>query len=157
MKKILIILSIVSAFFFNTVMAESSTETQTASKKNSAGPMTVFKRTSPMPLLMPVIVKNGEQLGLSDKQSAVFTQWRVENMRTSLKIGNEILAGEQAIRQASLDGKSTVEIEQMMISVMEKRQSIASNMLKCRDMIIKTLDTTQWAKLVTIYNKMNKA
>lgn len=114
--------------------------------------MAVFKRTSPMPLLMSVIVKNAEELGLSEEQSAVFTQWRVDNMGSSLKIGNEIFAEEQAISQAALDGKSNAEIEKMITSVLAKRQSLASNMLKCRDLMLKTLDTTQWEKLVAIYS-----
>ncbi len=156
MKKILFILSIVTVFAFNTAVAENSTETQ-ASKKNKAGPMAVFKRTSPMPLLMSVIVKNADKLGLSEKQSAVFTQWRVENMALSLKLGNNILAEEKAINQAALDGKPKAEIEKMMASVLEKRQTMASNMLTCRDLMVKTLDPTQWEKLVTIYNKMNKS
>ncbi len=154
MKKILLLLSIVTLFSVNTVMA-SSTDTKT-SKRSQGGPMAVFKRTSPMPLLMSVIVKNADKLGLSDAQNAVFTQWRVENMASSLKIGNEIIAGEQAISQAALEGKPNAEIEQMISSVLAKRHTLASNMLQCRDLMVNTLDANQWEKLVTIYTKRKK-
>ena len=151
MKKILLILSIVTVASFNTALAESSTETQT-SKKNKGGPMAVFKKASPMPTLMSVIVKHGDELGLSEEQNTVFNQWRVNNMGKSLKDGNAIIAEEEAISQAALAGKPNAEIEKMITSMLEKRQSIASNMLKCRDLMMKTLDTAQWAKLVAIYN-----
>jgi hypothetical protein len=150
MKKILLILSIVTVASFNTTWAESSTETP---KKNKGGPMAVFKKASPMPTLMSVIVKHGDELGLSEEQNTVFNQWRVNNMGISLKDGNAILAEEEAISQAALAGKPNAEIEKMITSMLEKRQSIASNMLKCRDLMMKTLDTAQWEKLVAIYNK----
>lgn len=125
-------------------------------KKDKGGPMSIFKRTSPMPLLMSIIVKHGEELGLNEKQNTVFTQWRVENMGPSLKTGNEIIAEEKAISQAALEGKPNAEIEKMLSSVLEKRHRIASNMLQCRDMIIKTLDKSQWEKFVALYNKNSK-
>ncbi len=150
MKKTLLVLSFFTTFAINTAMAEMNKEPPTA-RKNKSGLMTAFKLTSPMPLLMPVIVKNADKLGLSEEQKAVFTQWRVEKMGISLKNANAIIAEEEAIIQAALDGKPNVEIEKMMSSILEKRQFIASNMLKCRDLIINTLDTTQWQKLVAIY------
>jgi hypothetical protein len=74
-------------------------------------------------------------------------------MASSLAIGNEILEGEKAINQASLEGKSNKEVEKMLVSVLDKRHTLASHMLTCRDMIIKTLDDDQWKKLVAIYKK----
>lgn len=156
MKKILLVLSIITAFSFNTALAESSADKQIP-KKNKGGSMAVFKQTSPMPLLMSVIVKNADKLGLSEAQSTVFTQWRVENMAPSLTLGNDILAGEKAINQAALDGKSKAEIEKMIDSVLEKRKVMARNMLICRDLMVTTLDAMQWEKLVAIYHKMNKS
>lgn len=155
MKKLLLILPIITTFAFNTALAESSSEPQKM-KKSTGGPMAVFKRTSPMPLLMSVIVRNGDELGLSDKQSAVFTQWRVNNMATSLNIGNAIIDGEKAINQAALEGKPKAEIEKMMSSVLEKRLVLASSMLTCRDLMKKTLDAKQWETLISIYNKKQK-
>lgn len=155
MKKLLFTLTILSAFFLNTAMAEKMSDKHMP-KKDKGGPMSIFKRTSPMPLLMSIIVKHGEELELNEKQNAVFTQWRVDNMGKSLKTGNEIIAEEKAIKQAALEGKPNAEIEKMLSSVLEKRHNIASNMLQCRDMIIKTLDKKQWGKFVALYNKNNK-
>lgn len=121
--------------------------------KNKSGPMAVFKQTSPMPLLMSVVVKNGDKLGFTEEQSAVLTQWRVEHMATSLKVvGNDILAQEKAINKAALDGKPKAEIEKMLESVLEKRKSLAGNMLKCQDLMMKPLDASQWKKPVSIYS-----
>ncbi|MCK5829892.1 MAG: hypothetical protein KAH20_06275 [Methylococcales bacterium] len=155
MKKLLIALPLLSAALFNTAMAENNVEKQMP-KQSNGGPMAVFKQTSPMPLLMGVIAKQGDKLDLTDKQSAVFTQWRVDNMASSLKIGNEIIAGDKAINQAAIDGKSNAEIEKMLTSVLEKRHTLASNMLTCRDMIKKTLDEGQWEKFIALYSKQNK-
>lgn len=152
MKKIIFILPILTALSISTVFAEKPID-KPAPNKNKGGPLSVFKRTSPMPLLMSVIAKNAEELRLNEEQNAVFTQWRVENMGPSLQIGNEIIAEEKAISQAALDGKSNAEVKKMLSSILEKRQKIASSMLTCRDMIIKTLDKTQWEKLVTLYNQ----
>jgi len=156
MKKTLFILPILTALSINIVLAENTID-KAMPKKNKGGPMSVFKRTSPMPLLMSVIVKNSEELGLNEKQNAVFTQWRVDNMGLSLQIGNEIIAEEEAINQAALDGKSNAEVKKILSSILEKRQKIASSMLTCRDMIIKTLDKDQWNKLVALYAKKSKA
>ncbi len=152
MNNLLFTLPLLSALFLNPVMAEMTTNTH-MQKKDKESPMSIFKRTSPMPLLMGIIAKHGDKLDLTDKQSAVFTQWRVDNMASSLKMGNEIIAGDKAISQASLEGKPSAEIEKMLSSVLKKRHSIASNMLVCRDMIIKTLNKTQWEKLLAFYYK----
>jgi len=156
MKKTLFILPILTALSINIALAENTID-KAMPKKNNGGPMSVFKRTSPMPLLMSVIAKNSKELGLNEKQNTVFTQWRVDNMGPSLKIGNEIIAEEKAISQAALDGKSNAEVKKMLSSILEKRQKIASSMLTCRDMIIKTLDKDQWNKLVTLYAKKSRA
>lgn len=154
MKKRLIVLPILlSAMLFNTAIAENNVEKQSVKKSKGADAMSVFKRTSPMPLLMGVLVKSGDKLALTKEQNAVFTQWRVNNMASSLQIGNEILDAEKAINQASLEGKSNKEVEEILTAMLDKRHTLASNMLACRDMIIKTLDADQWKKLVTIYNK----
>ena len=155
MKNILLTLSIFIAILLNTAMAEMNTDKK-MSKKGGSNPMAVFKSTSPMPLLMSVIVKNADELKLSEKQNAVFTQWRVDNMMPSLTIGNEIIAEEEAIAQASLDGKPNVEIEKMLSSVLKKRHTLASNMMTCRDMIVKTLDSAQWEKLVGLHTTNSK-
>ncbi len=155
MKKIFVVLPILTAMLFNTAVAENKSEKQSSKKSKGASVMSIFKQTSPMPLLMGVLSKQGDKLALSKEQSAVFTQWRVDNMASSLSIGNEIIEGEKAINQASLEGKSNKEVEKILASVLEKRHTLASNMLECRDMIIKTLDDKQWKKLVSIYKKQS--
>ncbi len=155
MKNLLLTLPILTAMLFNTAITENDVNNH-SSKKSKGSPMVVFKKTSPMPLLMSVIVKHGEELNLTEKQSAVFNQWRVDNMGPSLKLGNEILTEEAAIQQAAIDGKPNTEIKKMLSSMLEKRNTMASNMLNCRDMIMSTLDEGQWGKFVTLYGKMNK-
>ncbi|MCK5925602.1 MAG: hypothetical protein KAG10_06900, partial [Methylococcales bacterium] len=125
-------------------------------KKSHSGPMSVFKKTSPMPLLMGLIVKNSEKLAINEKQSATFSEWRAKNMATSLKIGNEILADEKTIKAASLAGKSNADIEKILVSMLNKRHQLATNMLQCRDLIIKTLDKKQWVQLVALAQKKMK-
>jgi hypothetical protein len=124
--------------------------TEKSAVKPKGGPMSVFKQTSPMPLLMGIIVKNSDKLSLSKEQKAVFSAWRAKNMGPSLKIGKEILAEEKAITQAGIAGKSNADIQKMLSAMLKKRQTLASNMLKCRDMIMTTLDKAQWKKLVAI-------
>jgi len=150
-KRLLLILAIMAALTFNAAMAENGSKSKEA-KRSNGGPMAVFKQASPMPLLMSVIVKNADKFGLSEEQHAIFAQWRVGNMASSMQIGNAILAEEKAINQAALDGKPKADIEKLLSSVLDKRQELAISMLTCRDLMMQTLDAAQWEKLVTIYN-----
>ena len=155
MKKHALVLPLLMALSFNTATAENAVE-KPAPQKNHPEPMMVFKKTSPMPLLMGLIVKNAEALELNKKQNATFSEWRAKNMGSSLRIGNEILADEKAIKAASLAGKPNDDVEKILISMLNKRHQLATNMLQCRDLIIKTLDKKQWEKLVTFAQKKGK-
>ncbi|MCK4493235.1 MAG: hypothetical protein KAU26_04220 [Methylococcales bacterium] len=155
MKKHALVLPLLIALSFNTATAENAVE-KPVPQKNHPEPMMVFKKTSPMPLLMGLIVKNAEALELNKKQNATFSEWRAKNMGSSLRIGNEILADEKAIKAASLAGKPNDDVEKILISMLNKRHQLATNMLQCRDLIIKTLDKKQWEKLVTFAQKKGK-
>ncbi|MCK5898811.1 MAG: hypothetical protein KAG06_07045 [Methylococcales bacterium] len=155
MQKLALVLPLLIALSFNTATAQDAVE-KPAPKKHNNGPMAVFKQTSPMPLLMGLIVKNSEKLDINKKQNAILSEWRAKNMGPSLKMGNEILADEKAIKAASLAGKPNEDVEKILVSMLNKRHQLATNMLKCRDLIMKTLDKKQWGELVALAQKKGK-
>ncbi|MEE9492345.1 MAG: hypothetical protein V3W04_03050 [Gammaproteobacteria bacterium] len=127
-----------------------------ASIVNAAGSdiMTIMKHSNPMPNLMQVIIKHGDELALSKEQNAALAIWRNENHTRSVELANAILADEKAVYQAGIGGKSRQEIQILAKSVMEKRMQMIDNKARCRDNMKKVLDNAQWQKVIARYETM---
>ncbi len=125
-----------------------------AEHKDKPNLMMLMMKTSPLPVLMPILVKNSEELGLSKEQNEALAKWRTENMAPALTLANEIIEGDKAIKQAALDGKPKEKIEAMVNAVLEKRSEMANKMLVCRDNTKRILSKSQWQKMVKLYRQI---
>jgi hypothetical protein len=124
------------------------------STKQKPNPMVMLMgKTSPMPVFMPIMVKNSEELGLSKEQQDELAKWRTDNMASALALAKEIIDGDKAIKQAALDNKPTQEVEAMIASVLEKRSTMATTMLRCRENSKRILTESQWEQVTKMYRE----
>ncbi len=68
-------------------------------------------------------------------------------------LAKEIMAGEQRILQATLDGKPKEEIHKLSQTVMDKRLNIIDAKAGCRDLVRETLNDEQWSEVLALYKK----
>lgn len=110
---------------------------------------------APMPNLMPVIMHHGELLDLNESQQAELAKWRKGNHQIMHGLSAEILADQDAILKAALNGKSAREILTMEKAVEEKRVKFMTTKAACRDNMKKILTAGQWEQVVKIYKSEN--
>jgi len=155
MKKLLTIASAVVITLLNTTAIADNHSEKTV--KQQPNMMMLMARTSPMPVLMPIMVKNSEKLGLSQQQNDELTKWRTENLAPALTLAKQIIDGDKAIKQAALDNKPKADIEIMIKTVLEKRLELAIKMLLCRENTKRILTEGQWEQVVTLYREKHVA
>jgi len=150
---IILTIALVSLSF--TVSADSvGKPSEKASDKKQM--MTMMKHVSPMPSLMPVVIKNTDLLGLSKEQTEALAKERKERHARVHALAKEIMAEESKILQAALDEKPIEEIHVMSLVVMDKRLAIINAKAGCRDIVRKTLNDEQWKELVSLYKQSHE-
>ncbi|MBL0709851.1 MAG: hypothetical protein JJV99_02375, partial [Colwellia sp.] len=70
----------------------------------SANPMKSVQKVNPIPMFMPILVKQSDKLALTPKQVDAFAKWRGENMAPAVKATTAIIEGEKAVKKATLEG-----------------------------------------------------
>ena len=110
-----------------------------------------MKHVNPMPLLMKVITKYGDELKLSDKQVAELKQWRDERKPVVTKLIAEVLSLESDIHKAVMDDKPLETVDQLADAIMQSRVQIIRNKALCRDNIKRVLDEDQYKKVLELY------
>lgn len=115
--------------------------------------MAMMKHVSPMPNLMPVVIKNADLLELSKEQSEALAKERKQRHAQVHTLASEIMADESKILQATLDGKPKAEIHKMSQAVMDKRLTIIDAKAGCRDIVRKALNDEQWNELLVLYKQ----
>jgi Spy/CpxP family protein refolding chaperone len=106
---------------------------------------------SPAPSLMPILVKQAGDLGLSAEQQAKLADWRKVAQPGREKLEKEIAAGRLAINQAMLDGKNNNDVQKLVREVQRKEIKLVVGKLACRDNAKKILTPEQWSKLIALY------
>lgn len=106
---------------------------------------------SPAPSLMPILVKQADQLGLSDEQKAKLADWRTVAQPGREQLEREIAADRLAINLAMLDGKRNNDVQKMVRAVQRKEIKLVVGKLACRDNARKILTPEQWSKLIALY------
>jgi|GEM_PF-5073298 len=153
MKKILSIMFVGMVAFFNPALANCLEKS--VQQKGTPNPMELIQRVSSMPSLMPIMVKNSKEIGLSQEQMDELSKWRAENIAPALTLAKEIGEGENAIKKAALDNKPKEEIEAMIKSVLDKRSELENKMLLCRENSIRILTESQWEQVVKLYREID--
>jgi hypothetical protein len=150
MKKTLVISSLIMLMVSQVTVADMQQQKSNGDEGKSVM-VSLMEKVSPMPMLMPTLVKHAETLELTQQQMDVFAQWRKENMASAMTLATSILNLERQINSAALNGVPSKEVTNLLDTLMEKRLTLASKMLACRDNVKNTLSNQQWDSLVHLY------
>jgi Spy/CpxP family protein refolding chaperone len=107
---------------------------------------------SPAPSLMPIMVKQADELALTAEQKAKLGEWRAKAQAQRVQMEKAIVAERLAINQAMLDGKSRAEVQKQLKTLNLDENKLVLNKLACRDNAKKILTAQQWEKLIALYN-----
>lgn len=105
----------------------------------------------PMPNLMRVVMKHGDQLDLIGKQSIQLTEWRDKSHGPMQAKVKKIQAIRTAMQNAVIDGASHAEVSVYLRKLEVVRAEIMEQKLKCRNNMRSLLNDEQWQKVSDIY------
>jgi hypothetical protein len=151
MKKTLLISSLIMLMVSQVAVADMQQQKSNGDEGKSVM-VSLMEKVSPMPMLMSTLVKHAETLELTQQQMDVFVLWRKENMASAMTLATSILNLERQINTAALKGEPSKEVTNLLDTLMEKRLTLASKMLACRDNVKNTLSNQQWDSLVHLYS-----
>jgi len=107
----------------------------------------------PMPNLMRVVVKFGDQLNLSEQQAAALAAWREANhsevharLEAMMKIRREL-------QMVSMQGASSARINAYIARMDRLRAEIVAAKIACRNNMHEILNEQQWNKVVALYRE----
>ena len=109
-----------------------------------------MRHANPMPNLMKIIKKHGDQLDLSDDQAAKLKAWRENNMAPMHARADKVMALEAELKQAALDGKPKAELMGIASRIMTERTQIIATKAACRDNLMSVLTPQQFEKVVSL-------
>lgn len=115
-----------------------------------------MRHANPMPNLMKVVKKHGDQLNLTSDQSAKLQEWRETHMKPIHAQRDDIKQMEIALNEAALAGKPKAELMVMASKIMNARTDIISTKVDCRDNMRRILSPQQYEKVLLIYAEMKK-
>jgi ABC-type xylose transport system substrate-binding protein len=77
-------------------------------------------------------------------------QWKKKNAKKMADMVNSVIASEEQIKVASMDGVAQKDIHAMAQKLMDTRMKIISGKTTCRDYMMKVLSKDQWKQLTDI-------
>jgi Spy/CpxP family protein refolding chaperone len=112
-----------------------------------------MRHANPMPNLMQVIVRHGDELQLTTEQSKALAEWRDSHHGPMHDLVKQVGKMEEAMYQASLAGNDKAELMAMLEEVLELRRRIAAGKIDCRDNMRKILTGEQFDQVVSLYRQ----
>jgi hypothetical protein len=112
------------------------------------------KHATPIPGLMMVIRKHGDEINLSEEQQQGIATWAKKYRPIVIKLALEVKTGEKDLHKAALDGVSKEDIIAQLEVLLEKRKEISAIKINCRNNLHKILNDEQWTKLIELYKGM---
>ncbi len=98
-----------------------------------------------LPLLMPLIIKNKDFIGLTQKQVDEINDWRNTNKTPMVAAIEKIARKRIAIKQAALSPTvSSAQIVQMQNEIFRLQREVLEYKLSCREQIVKTFNDENW-------------
>ena len=98
-----------------------------------------------LPLLMPIIIKNKDFIGLTQKQVDELNDWRKTNKAPMVAAMKKIVRKRIAIKQAALSPTvSSAQIIQMQNEIFRLQREVLEYKLSCREQIVKTFNDENW-------------
>lgn len=150
MKKITLAL-LLSAMLASASSFAASTTHQGHMNANMFDKAAALKHSNPMPNLMTVYKKYGNELSLNEEQAAKLKKWSSHNGPIMTNMLKSLKSAEESLHASALSAVSQDEIQGKLDNVMNLRLKIASGKMKCRTNMRKILDTSQWNTVVDIY------
>lgn len=110
-----------------------------------------MKHANPMPNLMKVITKMGDQLNLDEKQNGELKKWREERMPKVNQLVETIVKLEADLHQAAIKNESLEKIDQLADGIMQNRIQLIRGKALCRENMKRILDDNQYKKVLELY------
>ena len=107
----------------------------------------------PMPNLMRIVKKHGDQLNLSDDQKTRLAAWREKSHDVAHGKLDDMAAIEQELKNAVIDGANRAQVNGYIARMDALRDEIVSVKLRCRQNMREILNEEQWQTLTGIYRK----
>lgn len=123
-------------------------------KSGHKGHGMMMRHANPMPNLMKVIHKRGDELDLSPEQAQALETWRIRHMEPMHGKVAEIAELEKALNNAALQGRPKAELMTMNARVLAMREQIVSTKIDCRDNMRRVLSPEQYVKVLSLYSEM---
>ena len=124
-------------------------------KDKEKAKMAMMKHTNPMPNLMTVIVKMGDKLSLTEKQSTELKKWRDAREPINEKVAQTIATLETDLIEAALNNEPVSKIDQLADAIMQNRIKIIRGKALCRENMKRILDDMQYKKVLRMYKQMH--
>jgi hypothetical protein len=115
-----------------------------------------MRHANPMPNLMKVVKKHGDELNLSEAQQAELTRWHDHNAQHMHANFAKVGEMEKELNAAALAGRPKAELMVMASRIMNLRTDIISVKTDCRDNMRRVLSAEQYAKLLELYQAQQK-
>lgn len=119
--------------------------------KKEANDVQAFLRASPMPKLMYIVIAHEAELQLAPEQTRNLADWRTEHMLKWSNIFNEVLALEKELTENAMALSEEATLLDDFDQIAEKRRTLASMSVQCRDNLRKTLNDQQWEVLISLF------
>ncbi len=111
----------------------------------SKNQMALLSQKAFMPTLLPIILKNRQQLELTEEQKKSFFQWRDEYYRQTVDIMSEIVQKHIAFKKLALKPVGTTdELLSIQQEIFELHRKVLEMKLNCRERIVNTFTEEQW-------------
>lgn len=150
-------MKLVQVLFVSLLLASGSVFAEGHGKQGKGhgkgGHGAMMKQVNPMPNLMKVIKKHGDQLDLSETQAQKLAEWREAHHTPMHARMDRIREMEMSLNAAALEGKPKAELMGMASRIMNERTQLISTKADCRDNMQRILSAEQYAKLLEIYQQ----
>mgnify|MGYP001828485156 CR=1 FL=1 len=133
--------------FSSTIYAKHNSEHPLSAEdwKAVMGKVVLLEDSGLMPTLLPVIMRNGDALALTEEQLIKFRAWRKNNYTNMVNIMNDIIEKMVEFRVESLSPDTTNEkllLYQSEIHGLQHR--LLRLKLSCRELVMTTFTDEQW-------------
>ena len=115
------------------------------------GKMKMIHHVNPMPNLMLVVKKMGDQLNLSPAQVSDLEKWRNERGPVMEKQYAAIVKLENELQEAALNNAPKEKIAGIADAIMQERMKVIRGKAFCRDNMKRILDDKQYQKVIDLY------
>lgn len=111
----------------------------------SKNQMALLGQKSFMPTLLPIILKNRQQLELTEEQTKSFFEWRDAYYKQTIDIMSVIVQKHIAFKKLSLKPEGTTEeLLKLQQEIFDLQRKVLEMKLNCRERIINTFTEEQW-------------